>query len=175
MCIRDSPNPSANPLDFGRQIERTVVSSLSPPLKTAYGLVSGEDPFSEQPFLSYDKAPLVGHAGNAGRAYNALAGTGMIQPLDSPLRLVDKAVDPRRSAVVKALDLLTGANVQSVDPDRAEQMRINELLTRNPQVHQYRTFYQQADDKDEDVMAQLEALRGASKRLRQKRTAASGL
>lgn len=163
------PNPSANPLDFGRQVERGIVSSLSPPLKSAYALVSGQDPFSEQPFLSYDKAPIVGRAGNAGRAYNALAGTGMIQPLDSPLRLVDKAIDPRRSTIVKALDLLTGANVQSVDPDRAEQMRINELLVRNPSVKQYRTFWQSDDDRDQDVVAQLESVRGASKRLRDKR------
>lgn len=156
------PNPSASPRQFGRQVERGVVASMSPPIKTVYGLVSGEDPYSGQPFASYDKIPVVGSAGSTGRAYNALAGTGAIQPVASVLQSLGKITDPRRDVGIRALDMLTGANVQSVDPDRAEQMRITEILKQNPAVRQFTGFYQQGSDPD--IVAQLGDLKQLTKK-----------
>jgi hypothetical protein len=152
-----------------RDIERSGVGSASPPLKSLFGAISGEDPFFESPFGSYSKMPIVGEAGAVGRAYNILAGSGMIQPLDSPLRLIDKAIDDRKSPAMKALDILTGANVVSVDPDRALQQQLTQDLKANPNIRQYRGFYSDSDDDATDAL--LKKYQAAKARLKAKRAA----
>ncbi len=152
-----------------RDVERNVVGSSSPPLKSLFAAVSGEDPYFETPYGSYGKVPLVGEAGAAGRAYNVLAGAGAIQPLDSPLRLLDKAMSDKTSPAMKALDLLTGANVVSVDPDRALQQQLTQELQQNPQITQYRGFY--ANGNDGPTEALLKKYQAAKARLKAKRAA----
>lgn len=152
-----------------RDVERNVVGSMAPPIKSLYGAVSGEDPFFESPYGSYGKVPIAGEAGAAGRAYNVLAGSGAIQPLDSPLRLIDKAMDDSKSPFMKALDLLTGANVVSVDPDLALQQQLTQELKANPQIKQYRGFY--SDGGDDATDALLKKYQAAKARLKAKRAA----
>lgn len=155
----------------GRDIERSIVGSGHPLLKTAYGNVSGEDPYFDTPFGAYDKAPIVGEAGEAGRVYNLLSGAGLIAPVDQPLRTINRAIDDRKSVGLRALDLLTGADVVSVDPDRALSQRLSDYLARHPEVSQRRDLYTMSDDPE--VQALLTELRAAKERLRQKRKAAS--
>ncbi len=165
------PNPSDDLRTFGRDIARDVVGSSQPLLKSAFGAISGRDPYFNSDFGSYGKAPIVGEAGAAGRAYNLLAGAGAIQPLDSPLRMISGALDDRKSAGVRALDLLTGANVADVDPNRALQQLLQEKLENTPSVHKHLTLFQ--TDKDPDTQALLKQMAEARKSVREHRKAAS--
>ena len=159
------PNLSGSPRSIGRELERNIVASTQPVLKTGYGLISGHDPFSQQPTMAYDKIPIIGPAGDVGRAYNLAAGTGLLQPLDSPIRTVDKLLDSRRDLPTRLLDVGTGANVVSVDPNRAQQMQISQELEQNPQVSQYRSFYQNGE-QDPEIKAKLDAMKAAGKAAR---------
>lgn len=150
---------------IGRSLERDTVGASQPLLKTAFGAVSGEDPYFQSGFGSYGKIPLLGEAGAAGRAYNVAAGTGLLQPLDSPLRLLNQAADDRHSAPVKALDLLTGANVVSVDPNRALQQQLQQELESDPTVQSHRSFYQQS--KDPETQARIAAFNAAKQRAKE--------
>ncbi len=158
---------------LGRSIERDTVGASQPLLKTAFGAVAGEDPYFQSGFGSYGKMPLLGEAGAGGRAYNIAAGTGLLQAIDSPARLIDKAIDSRRSAGTKALDLLTGANVTSVDANRALQQQLQEQLEANPEVRSVKSLYSTGGDPETQAM--LDRYNEAKKRIRDKRTKAKAM
>ena len=164
------PNPSGSLQQTGRELERIVGGSSQPLLKSAFGLVSGEDPYFETPFGSYSKLPGNIEGGALGRAYNVAAGTGFTQPVDAPLRLLGKLADDRSSAGIKALDLLTGANVVSVNADRALQQRLTDYLRRNPDVASFESLYTRSDDPE--VKSLLRQLREAKQRVKASRPAA---
>ncbi len=153
-----------------RDFKRNVVGSSQPLVKTALARTFGEDPYFETPVDSYTKVPLAGDLGDAGAAYNAVAGTGLIQPLDSPLRFLDQLFDSRRGMGTKAIDMLTGAKVTSVDPALAQQQHLQELLKTNPDVRQYRGYY--ADQGDGGAQALIKAFQEAKARVKAKRAAA---
>jgi hypothetical protein len=152
-----------------RDIKRNVVGSMTPPLKTLLGATFDEDPFFETPFGSYDKLPIYGEAGDVGRAYNVAAGTGLIQPLASPLRTVDKLLDDRKSPAVKALELLTGARVQSVDSDQALLQQLIQDLKNNPEIREFGSFYNSGDDDATDAL--LRKYQAAKAKMKAKRKA----
>jgi len=161
------PDFSGSLRSLGRSVEQNVVGSIQPLLKTGYSVVSGREPYFGTPFGEYDKIPLVGEAGPVGQAYNILNATGVLAPLDIPLRQLGKATDDKRSAGVRALDLLTGANVVTIDPDRAEIQQLTRQLERDPNVRKATNFYQAGDD---DALSEtLRALQQAKDRAQQKR------
>lgn len=163
------PNPSANLLDFGRDIERDIIGSSQPLLKSAFGVVSGEDPFFESPYGTYSK--VAGQdLGDAGRAFNMAAGTGLLQPVTSQIGQFQKFFDDKGTALSDTADFLTGANSVSVDEDRALMQQTQEWLKRNPDVQQATTFYQQT--KDPQAQAMIQAMREAKKRIKEKKQAA---
>jgi hypothetical protein len=164
------PDLSSGPMAAGRSVKRHLVSSLHPILKSLFGYVSGEDPYFETPYGSYGKEPLTGRESSAGRAYRQLAGTGLIEPVASGLRQVEKLADPRRSAGVKALDLLTGTNVVDVDPDLAEQRIVSDALRQHPDVKKYETYYQTGQDPEVDEL--MKRLGAAKEKLKEKRAEA---
>jgi hypothetical protein len=170
-ALSQIPNPSGSLQDLGRDVKRNVIGSSNPLIKTAFSVASGQDPYFETPFGSYDKVPLIGSAGGPGRLYNEVASTGLIQPLTQPLSIAGKIADDRHGAATKALDLLTGANVVSVDPDVALQQQLQQSLQTNPAVQQYRGFFNQS--KDPQTQALLEAYKAAKGRVKAKRQAAS--
>lgn len=165
------PNPSGSIQSFGRDLGRTLVGSSQPLLKTAGAAAFGVDPMFQSPFGSYSKLPGNIEGGAAGRAYNILAGAGLTQPVESPLRLLGKLADDRGSAGTKALDLLTGANIVSVDPDRALQQRLTSYLQRNPEVASIQTLYSKTNDPE--AQALIQQLREVKKRLAEKRKASA--
>jgi hypothetical protein len=163
------PNPSGNPLEFGRQVGRNVIGASTPPLKTALSAAFGTDPYFGTQFGTYDKLPGNVNGGAAGRAYNIFAGAGLIQPLAEPLRMVGKVVDDRQSAGQKALDLLTGANVVSVDQDKALQQRLTNYLKQHPDIASVESLYSKS--KDPQAQALIKELQAAKQRLKKKRAA----
>ncbi len=167
--LSNVPNPSDDLGSFARDIKRNVVGSSHPLIKAASAAVFGEDPYFETPYGSYDKLPVIGSAGAAGRAYNQLAGTGLIQPLVTPLQTLNTLTDDRKSIGVRALDALTGASVVNVDPDQALQQRLTSFLKSNPGVSQYTSFYQH--DQDSETKQLLDALKHAKANIKAKRAA----
>jgi hypothetical protein len=142
------PNPSANVADFGRDIKRQVIGMSHPLVKSAYSAISGSDPYFETPFGSYSKLPMVGDLGATGRLLNEASGTGLIQPLTSPLQQAQQLTDERHTLPVRLLDFLTGANVVSVDPALAEQQQLQQSLKTDPTVRQFTKFVPQPGDSD---------------------------
>jgi hypothetical protein len=166
------PNLSDSPREWGRDIERGIVASGQPGLKSLYSLVTGHDPYFRSDVGSYDKVPLLGDAlgHNAGSAYNMLAGTGLIQPFDSPLRMADRALDSRKSIGARAIENILGANVVSVDQERALQQMLQQALEKNPTVHKHVDLYQ--TDKDPKTQKLLEELRASKARVKAEKKAA---
>ncbi len=154
---------------LGRDVERIVGGSAQPLAKTAYGAIAGHDPFFDTKFMSYDKLPVVGHAGQVGRVVNAIAGTGLVQPLVTPLNILGKITDPRQSAGTKALDLLTGANVVSVDPNLAVQQQLTKALSMDAGVRETSSLY--GVNPDDDTASLLHELNALKSRARKERAA----
>lgn len=142
------PNPSANLLDFGRDVEQNLIGSSHPLLKTAYSAISGRDPTFQSQYGSYDRVPLIGSAGTAGRIYNQVAGTGLLQPVLNPLAQAQHLTDERHSLPVRLLNFLTGANVVSVDPAIAEQQQLADSLRTDPSVMKFTRYVPATGDTD---------------------------
>ena len=75
--------------DQGREFERNIVGSSQPLLKTLWGYGTGRDAYFGSKYGSYDKAPewmqMLGadERGEAGRIYQQIKNTGLIQPIES--------------------------------------------------------------------------------------------
>lgn len=173
--LNNVPNPSADPLAFLAQARQGIGGQLSPLIKTAAGALTGTDLTFGTPFASYDKAPEALQAlgaperGGIGRAYNALASTGVIQPIASPVQYLSGLLDERRSAGEKAVGALTGARIESVDEDRALQQILAEFLKRNPDIGSVQSLYSKSDDPR--VQALIRAMNEARRRSREKAAA----
>ncbi len=140
--LNEIPNLTGAPLhEIARELQRTGVASSAPVLKTAYGLVTGKDPYFDTPYGSYDRIPFVGEAGVPGRVYNAVAGTGLIQPIDALLRTLDHPTDSRHSPAERAIESLTGAHVLDVDPQQAQIQQMQDLLNNDVNAHPVSDFW----------------------------------
>lgn len=165
------PNFSASPLQAGRDIEQNIVGASSPLLKAAYAYTSGRDPVFGSIPGSYTK--VAGQdLGAAGGAINQLLGTGLGSATAAAQLAgqVGKFTDPRTSLSELALNQLTGARIQSVDPERAVQQRLQSLLERDPSIGQFRQFYSKGQD-DTSADSLLEALQNAQKAIKAKQKA----
>lgn len=163
------PNISDSPLAFGRDVEQSIGGAAHPLLKTAYSLVSGKDPYFDSPYGTYSKLPGNIEAGAVGRAYNQLSGTGLIQPFTSMGQIVGNFIDDRMSPAEKAVSLLTGAKIRSVDPDLALQQKLSEYLKHHPEVKSFESLYSKSDDPE--VQALLRELADTKARMKKKRAA----
>ncbi len=167
--LTNIPNPSANIGDFGRQFEQDAVAAANPLFKSAYSVVSGRDPYFGTEYGSYDNIAGLGKAGDLGQFYNKAAASGLIQPLDSILHTVGGTLDDRHSIPVRALDMLTGVNVASVDPQLALRQQLGQQIERNPDIQHSTVPY--AKSADPDTVALLHEYRDAQKAVRDKRRA----
>ncbi len=164
------PNLSADLSQAGRQVEQNIVGSSQPLLKTALAATFGEDPYFGTPFQSYTK---VGgqDLGPVGGTINTLLGTGLpgAVPIQGLLGTASKVGDERTSLGEKAVNLLTGARVTSVDPDKALQQRLQSYLETRPDVSQFRSFFQK--DESPDTQELLTALKEAQQKIKAKKAA----
>ncbi len=164
------PNLSADINQAGRQVQQNIVGSSQPLLKTALAATFGEDPYFGTPFQSYTK--IGGQdLGRVGGTINTLLGTGLpgAVPVQGLIGMGGKTTDDRTSLGEKAVNLLTGARIASVDPDQALQQRLQAYLETRPDIGQSRVFY----DKGGDVDAQelLRELAEARKAIKEKKKA----
>lgn len=168
-ALNSIPNISGNLADTGQELRDNLLGSAQPLVKTAYSLLTGTDPRFGSAYGSYDKLPGNIQGGDVGRAYNQIAGTGLIQPLSTPIQQIGQLIDDRTSVGDKALNFLTGTRTVNVDQDRAMTQRLQEFLKNNPGVSSFQSFYQQ--DKDPETQALIKALAEAKKRSKEKRKA----
>jgi hypothetical protein len=168
------PNPSADLSQFSRQVEQNQVGSMHPLLKTLFATVSGEDPYFGTPYGSYSKVGGV-DMGKPGAAINQLLGTGLpgASALSGLLGFGSKITDDRTSVGEKAVNLLTGAKITSIDPDVALRQKLQQYLENNPDINQFRSFYE--TDKTEDGQALIQSLQEAKKRIKEKAKAAANV
>lgn len=166
------PNLSDSPLAAGRDVAQGLLSSTQPVLKTIGAWATGRDPYFGTSFGSYDKIPLVGNAGDAGRIFNVAAGTGFLEPIGGgALRQIGNFFDERKSIGARGIDFLTGAKLTAVDPDIAQQRVISDYLETRPDIQQYRTYFKTEDDPEfSNLMSEL---RAAKKRAKANKEAAA--
>lgn len=170
--INQIPNLSGGLAEAGRSVSQGLLSSTQPLLKTAGAIASGRDPFFGTPFGSYSKLPIVGDAGDVGRAVNVAAGTGILDPVGfGALRQIGNATDEGKPLAARALDIATGAKLVAVDSDIAERQTISKFLQARPDVQQYTTFYKNEDDPEFSQL--MKELREAKARSKAKREAAA--
>lgn len=161
------PNISGDVREIGMDLRRGVLGATHPLIKTLFSVVSGRDPYFDSPVLSYSRTPEVLQAVGApeesevGRQYQFLKGTGMIQPAVAPLTMLDKALDDRKPLAARALNLLTGISVVSVDEQRAEISNLARQLELDPTVRSMQMFY---GDSENDLLRQYKAAQAAKRR-----------
>lgn len=172
-ALNSIPNLSGSLAETGQELRSNLLGSSHPLIKTAYSVLTGEDPRFGSAYGSYEKLPGNIDGGAVGAAYNQLAGTGLIQPLTTPLNQLGQLLDDRTGAGDKALSFLTGTRVVNVDEDRALRQRLQEFLENNPNVSSYQAFYQQ--NEDPETQALIKALAEAKKRMKLKREAAGAV
>lgn len=167
------PNLSGGFREAGRDVSQGILASSNPWLKTAAGWVSGKDPYFGTAFGSYDKIPLVGNAGDLGRAFNVAAGTGFLEPAGmSMARQASSLMDESKPIGSRIADVVTGAKLTSVDPDVAQQRVINDYLETRPDIQQYRTYFKQGEP-DAEFSSLMAELRAAKQRTKEKKAAAA--
>ena len=160
----------------GRDFERGVVASSHPLLKTAYGAVTGREPYFGTQYGSYDKTPEVltwlgaGDRSETGRKYRQLAGTGLIQPIETIFQLVDRIADDRKSSPQRVLNLLTGVRVASNDRDLATRQILEEKIRNDPRIRQYIGYF--SDQDNEELNDLLDSLQEVRKKMREEKAAA---
>lgn len=167
--LNNIPNLSGNIQEIGQELRGNLLGNAHPLVKSAYGVLSGEDPRFGSAYGSYDRLPGNIEGGKFGQVYNQLAGTGLLQPIATPLNQLGQLIDERTGPGDKALSLLTGTRVVNVDEDRALHQRLQEFLKTNPDVEQFTSFYQNSPDPE--TQALIQALNEVKKRMKAKREA----
>jgi hypothetical protein len=151
----------------GRDIERNVVGMAHPLLKTSYSMVTGRDPFFGTKAYQYDK--LFNKSSEFGRMYNTLASTGLIQPVESVVSMMEQATDERKAPGMRAFNLLSGAKIATSDPHRALVAHLQRAIEDDPRISYYMQPYQRGDDPA--LADLLKAVREAKNRSKAKRDA----
>jgi len=167
MSMRDSP--------------RRIISMSHPLLKYWWGSTTGEDPFFRTKFGSYDRAPDVMQKlgvpehGEAGRLYNQLAQTGMIQPVHSLVQTLSAPLDDRKTLAQKMLAVATGSRLVTTTEDRAIMDILRNRLRADPSIKTYIQYY---GEEGAAAAKELKELKKAMARVReqaeQKRIAEGG-
>jgi hypothetical protein len=159
----------------GQDISRKIVGATQPLLKTGISAITGIDPYFQTPFGTYDKAPLTGEHSTFGKYYNMSAGTGLIEPIAGPLRMLQTAINPKHGIGTRAVDLFSGAHISDVDEDLANRQIIDNALKGNSAVVKYSTYYQPNGQHDPEVDALIHGLADAKARIKAKQAAAATL
>ena len=133
--------------------------------------MAGEDPyFSGSPYASYSRVPAIFQKMGApeksevARVLREISGTGIGQPVETPVRMLSQLADERTTTGQRLLNVLTGARIETSDPDRAAVQIIQEQLRKDPEAKVFRSYY----GGSEDTEGLIEALKAAKKRLKAK-------
>lgn len=169
------PNLSDSPSTAFKQIRQNIVGSMNPTIKSAASATFGVDTFFGSNYGSWDRAPYLAQAAGAGdrseaaRIYNIVAGTGLIQPISSPVQYLSGMLDPRKSTAEAIGTAITGARVSSVDEDRALQQLVEEKLKSDPSIQRYEALFAYSPDPEQQAL--LDELKRVKAQIRAKKQA----
>lgn len=153
---------------------RDVVGNLQPLAKSALAYAANKDPFTGQAYGQYDK--LFGeHAGAIGRTVNNIKGTGLVQSLSGPLDQAQQMTSDKTGFSEKALQYLTGTRFVSVDPELANQQKLEEYLANHPEVKRSVQPYLEKGTDNQELMDVIHELRLSKQRSREHRKLAAPL
>ena len=155
-------------------IYRDTVGQIQPLAKSAIAYGVNKDPFTGQAYGQYDKI-LDQHAGKAGRIFNDIKGTGLIQGLSGPFDQAQMMTSDKTSTGEKALQYLTGTRFVNVDPEIATQQRLEEYLSAHPEVKKSVQPYIEKGADNQELLDVIHELRASKKKSRDQRKAAAGL
>ena len=164
--------------ETGEELRMATVAQAHPLLRYLWTLGSGRDPYFGSKAGTYSRTPQALRAlglpeySEAGRIYRELAGTGMIQPVQSVVGIIDQATDQRFTPGERALRTLTGARVVENDPDKAMINLAQGRLRTDPSVKSLEIFYTQNDDSLQLIQQIKDAKRRMRERERQRADAA---
>jgi hypothetical protein len=151
---------------------RDTIGQIQPLAKSAIAYGVGKDPFTGQAYGQYDKV-FDEHRGQAGRIYNNIKGTGLLQPLTAPLDQAQMLTSSKTSAGEKALQYLTGARFVNVDSNLAEQQQLEAYLAEHPEVKRSVQPYLDKGSDNQGLLDVIHELRAAKKKSRDLRKAAA--
>ncbi len=122
---------------------RKVLSNMQPLAKTAFAASSGHDLYSDQPFGSYNRLPLQKEGSEAGSLYRMAEGTGFIQPLATPLNMLDTLMGESadRTTGSRVAQTLLGPHVRKVDEDKVRKDGLIKRLKTEKGVAEYSRLY----------------------------------
>jgi hypothetical protein len=179
-ALENVPNLSDDRFSIGETIRRGVVGQSHPLAKAAVGYVTGKDPYFGTDYGSYEKTPralqVLGapEGGAFGRIFNEAAGAGLLQPIVSPLNMVEQATDPKSGLAEKAGRMIFGAKVATNDPDRALIAKLEQRLAKNPAVKERIVFFG-GSDEEKQINRELAAARRRLKLKADKKKEAGGV
>lgn len=172
------PNPSGDLGDILSDTRQDIGGQLSPLIKTGLGAFGGNDPRTGQPFMSNDRAPallsglgLLDERGEGARIYNALASTGVPQPITSPIAVLSKFFDKRQSLPIASLNALTGLTIIDVDEQQAMRQLLEDAIRRDPSIKAGANYYQLS--KSPEGQALLQKLQDVRREISAKKKAAA--
>lgn len=153
-ALNSIPNFSSDLLPFGRDVEQNLLGSAHPLIKTGYSAMSRRDPFFGSQYGSYSKLPGNIEAGEFGRKYNQIAGTGLTTAVDAVARPLLNLTDDRRSISDKLVNNLTGARVVSVDRDRARMQKLQSDVEMDPSIQKSIMPWSRSEDPATQALLQ---------------------
>jgi len=172
-ALNTIPDLSGGIRDFGKSVRQNIVGSAHPLIKAGYGYLTGSDAFFGGTYGSYSKTPEVFQALGAdpssetARMYHEASNIGLLQPFNTPINMASRALDDRMSVGDRALNLLTGLRMTSVNQDAATLSNIQEQLSTDPNVKTFKSYRGGSEESEQMI----KELRAAQKALRAKRKA----
>ena len=172
-ALNTIPDLSGGIRDFGKSVRQNIVGSAHPLIKAGYGYLTGSDAFFGGTYGSYSKTPEVFQALGAdpssetARMYHEASNIGLLQPLNTIVNMASRALDERMSPGDRALNLLTGLRMTSVNQDAATLSNIQEQLSTDPNVKTFKSYRGGSEESEQMIVE----LRAAQKALREKRKA----
>ncbi len=156
---------------------RKVMANMQPFAKTAFAAASGHDLYSDQPFGSYDRLPLDDKGSDAGSLYRIAEGTGLIQPLATPMNMLDTLLgeSPDRTTGARVAQTFVGPHVRTIDVEKTRKQELEKELHGKRGVAEYTRLYAQdsATPEVDSLINELNAIEKARKQKAAQAAAAS--
>lgn len=150
--------------DPGDELMRGIVSRTAPPIKLGLSYAMNRDPFTGGRFGEDARNPFTGESDDFGRTYRTLAGTGLIQPLTTPIQEYIEPItkaDSLGEAVWSMAGKQMGFRPAQADPETTKRRALEAQLERS----NARRFVNYASDNPEEqaLISELQAIRQARK------------
>lgn len=155
-----------------KTLRRTILGSMTPALKFPLEIATGKDFFFGGD-LTYGKTPpSLQKLGLPAQMDPRMRKLIQSQPFARQINIIDKVVDERQTWLQKALNLLSGVKVESVDEERALQQLTRNYLQERAAAGDVRAINRFSAQNMDPQLAEI--IRNYGKSLKKKATVARG-